>query len=262
MAGILHIFTFDFLVPFFSGLAGLWFLFGRCLTRGLRESPPPLFWVSDAFEKVKLFRFYNLHMQKLGPKESDTYKTAYFLSKVIPKDVVPVIMDMAKFWVDCPLAYTVHDLEAAEKDAGTIYLMTELPQSFPATGLRSLTFTVTSRDQGWSWDLQWHGTLRNSYTWFEALVIPPDAEETIRPGDTKTHLTGKKIITNIHAGQGFESQDIRWTLDDNDEEVVTLLRSIRGGTKIAITAWARYPKWVNSVRSARIDCQVNAVRKM
>lgn len=259
MFDILHMFSFS-IFNITLLFAALYFL-PKILPPIIRASPP-LSRVSQTISKLSVPWLYDLPLKPVGPPPSETYKTAFLLSQVIPGDVVPTVLDMAGFWIDVPLASTIHELKATEAEAGTAYLIAELPPTFPAKGLRSLTFTVTSRDQGWSWDAQWHGTYKRSWSWFEVVVIPPDSEESTNSGENKIRMPGRKIITNIHACKTYETHEVRWTYNDNDEEIRKLVRSIRGGTKIAITAWARFPTWVNDVRSARIDCQVNAVRKL
>ncbi|KIX09700.1 uncharacterized protein Z518_00781 [Rhinocladiella mackenziei CBS 650.93] len=201
-------------------------------------------------------------MQPIGPLPSDTYRTASLLLKLLPDDLVPVVLDMAEFWHDAPLASTTKEVHVTERNAGQPYLIAELLPVFPARGLRSLTFTVTSRDQGHSWDRHWHGTYEHSWTWFEVALLPSDSDNRTNDTGIKSPIPGKRIITNVHASNEYRTHVVRWSYNDDEEETRKLVRSIRAGQKIAITVWARFPAWVNNVRSARIDCQVNAVRKI
>ncbi|EXJ91999.1 hypothetical protein A1O3_00549 [Capronia epimyces CBS 606.96] len=223
---------------------------------------PPLSRVSSAVSKLKRPRSYTLAMQPIGPVPSDTYHTAFLLAQVMPVDLVPTVLDMAGFWLDAPLASTTHPFQVVERTAGSEYLMAELPETFPGKALRTLTFTVTSKDQGYSWDNHFHGTYLNSWTWFEVVIFSPESGRATEPNRARTPISRRKIITNVHAGREYKTHTVRWSHNDRDEEIRKLMRSIRGGMRIAITVWARYPAWVNDVRSARIDCQVNAVRKM
>jgi hypothetical protein len=212
--------------------------------------------------KLKLYPTYDLAMKKIGTVPRETYHKAFILSQVMPSDLVPEVLDLAGLWIDAPLVSTVYPFKATEKNAGTPYLVAELPPTFPAKGLRSLTFTITSRDQGWSWDTVFHGTLKHSYTWFEVAVLPPDYENRVDSKGAKLPVPGKRIFVNIHAEKQYYTHAITWSYNDDDEEIRKILRNLRPGDKIAITVWAQFRAWVNDVRSARIDCQVNAVRKM
>lgn len=219
--------------------------------------------IFHAMSKANLLPTYPVEMPSIGPKPSDAYHTAFLLSKVTLADLVPTIMDMAEFWVDVPLASNTHEFRVTEENAGSIYLVAELPQNFPPKSLRSLTFSVTSRDQGYSNMSPFHHTYHHSWTWFEVAILPDDEESgTEFEEETKTPPPGKWIITNIHADKDWETHTVTWSCNDEDEEIRDIVASLRPGSKIAITAWARYPAWVNNVRSARIDCQINGVRKL
>lgn len=224
-------------------------------------------------------RFYRLAMQRVGPTPSDTFRTAHYLKQlIIPSDLVPIIMDMAGFWIDAPLASKTGQLKVDQKTAGSKYLEVDLPDTFPGRCLRTLTFTATSKDQGDSWDTDFHSSYLNSWTWFEVAIFSPESEHPAglkhtvipppEPGQvtqmerSRSLLASKKIITNVHAGKEYKTHTVRWSYDDDNKEIRKLMRSIRGGMRIAITVWARYPAWVNDVRSARIDCQVNGVRRL
>ncbi|EXJ93829.1 hypothetical protein A1O1_02222 [Capronia coronata CBS 617.96] len=222
---------------------------------------PPLSRVSHAVSRLQRPRSFTLAMQPLGPVPSETYHTAFLLAQVMPVDLIPGVLDMAGFWLDVPLASRTCPITVIETTAGLEYLAVDLPETFPAKGLRSLTFTVTSKDQGWGWDNHFFNTYMNSHTWFEVVVYPSNSGPSTASSRPRLPVA-RKIITNVHAGREYKTHTVRWSHDDKDEEIGKLVRSIRGGTRIALTVWAHYPAWVNDVRSARIDCQVNAVRKM
>jgi len=224
----------------------------------VRFTSPPLARLSSALPTISVFPSYNLTMRPMGPRPSEIYRTASILAHVLPADLVPVVLDMAEFWVDLPLASTNHEFHATERNAGSPYLVAEIPLNLRPNCLRSLTFTVTSRDQGYSSDAQFHNTYQNSWTWFEVAVLPPDSEKSF----DRDLVPGTRVVTNLNACREYKTHDVTWTYYDDDDDIRKIMRSLRPGHKIAITAWARYPAWLNYVRGARIDCQVNAVRKM
>ncbi|KAL2394056.1 hypothetical protein ABEF93_002897 [Exophiala dermatitidis] len=223
---------------------------------------PPIACVSSAVSKLKRPRSFTLAMIPFGPVPFDTYHTAFLLAQRMPRDLVPGVLDLAGFWIDAPLASTTRPLKVTEGAAGSEYVVVDLPETFPAKGLRTLTFTVTSKDQGWSWDNHFHGTYYNSHTWFEVTIWPADSGHPRQAREPRKPLASRKIIINVHAGKAYKTHTVRWSHDDRNEDIRKLVRSIHGGMRVAITAWALYPAWENDVRSARIDCQVNAVRKM
>lgn len=264
----LPLFLFDLLYMICLSIlnGALCLVFMYALTKYLLHTdrpaaPGPLSFLSCAFSRFSLFPSYKLDLQPIGPPPTEAYHAAFLISKLVPADLVPVILDKAEFWIDYPLASTSDEFFVTERNAGSSYLVAELPANFPAHGVRSLTFTITSRDQGFSWDTQFHNTYKNSWSWFEVAVSPPRPE-----GDSKTiewsSVPGTRIITNSHACREYKTHDVTWSYHDDDHEVRKIVRSLRPGHKIAITVWARFPAWVNDVRSARIDCQFQAVRKM
>ena len=218
--------------------------------------------IFHTMSKANLLPTYPVAMPEIGPKPSETYEMAFILSKVLLPDLVPAIMDMAEFWADVPLATNIHEMRVTEENAGSVYLVAEIPQNFPPKGLRSVTFSVTSRDQGFTNFEQFRHTYHHSHTWFEVAVLPDDDEKDTEHEEIKTPPLGKWIITNIHADKEWETHTVTWSCNDEDEEIRDFVTSLQPGSKIAITAWARYPAWVNNVRSARIDCQIPAVRKL
>ncbi|EXJ74687.1 uncharacterized protein A1O5_01381 [Cladophialophora psammophila CBS 110553] len=218
---------------------------------------------------------YSAPLEPKGPCNRNVYRTAMILSRVVDRDVVPEILDMAELWHDVPLASKV-DAEPFKVTArehgvsghrpGVVYLEAELPATMPRKALRSLTFTITSCDQGHSNDLQDVGTYRNSKTWFEVKITPSRASRK-QPiwklgAEPAFNFPPRKIVTNIHAGQDFKTHTVTWHYNDEDEDIRKLIRTMGAGWKVAITAWGQYPIWDNYVQSARIDCRVHTVRKM
>ncbi|KAK6375859.1 hypothetical protein LTS17_007681 [Exophiala oligosperma] len=198
---------------------------------------------------------FRLPMIQQGPSEPDAVQVASLLAQRLPADLVPDIIDMAELWVDIPLASSNCKMRVTENEAGRIYLLADIPSTFPPHALRSLTFRVTSRDQGWS-ETAFHYTYKESWTWFEVAILPPGTDESQGP------FTGRHIITNINADFEWHTHDVTWRYDDENEDIRDIVRSLKPGYKVAICAWARYRNWVNRVQSARIDCQVHAVRRM
>ncbi|KIX94182.1 uncharacterized protein Z520_10209 [Fonsecaea multimorphosa CBS 102226] len=213
---------------------------------------------------------YSVTLEPKGPPDRGVYRTAMILSRVVDRDVVPEILDLAELWQDIHLASRVdpEPFKVTQREhsvgghrPGVVYVEAELPATLPPKSLRSLTFSTSSCDQGHSNELQDVGTYRNSKTWFEVKVTPPDAKSPMK-AEHVFHFPPRKIITNIHAGQDFKTHTVTWHYNDEDEEIRKLIRTMSAGWKVAITAWGHYPMWDNYVRSARIDCRVHTVRKM
>lgn len=140
--------------------------------------------------------------------------------------------------------------------------------------VKQITFTISSRDQGWSSFPQWHGTYEGSNTWFEARVIQPTtspqaiAEETAGGnGVPRRHLTWtcdlsreemeqwrpRLVQVNLHASRQEKTYVVTWRWDAEDEEERKWVRDLKQGECVELTVWARYPGWANHVQSAKID---------
>ncbi|KAI9465025.1 hypothetical protein BJY52DRAFT_1114422 [Lactarius psammicola] len=99
-----------------------------------------------------------------------------------------------------------------------------------------------SHDQGWSSFPQDQGTFNNSWTWLDlALVRDPTKSTPMEiPPDWR-------IYTNLHASRTWQTNEV--VLDTSNE----IIGALRPGDSLAIWVEARYPGWVNIVRSARIE---------
>ncbi|OAP61514.1 hypothetical protein AYL99_03717 [Fonsecaea erecta] len=225
---------------------------------------------------------YSIPLEPKGPSNRGVCRTAMVLSRVVDRDVVPDILDLAELWNEIHLASRVdpEPFKVTEREhginghkSGAVYLEAEMPATLPPKALRSLIFNVSSCDQGHSNDLQHVGTYTNSKTWFEVKISSPDAhkrslspvEGSLEPqmkAEPVFKFPPRKIITNIHAGQEFKTHTVTWSYNDEDEDIGKLIRVMGAGWRVAITVWGLYPNWDNYVQSARIDCRVHTVRKM
>jgi hypothetical protein len=140
--------------------------------------------------------------------------------------------------------------------------------------VREITFTISSRDQGWSGQPQFHGTYEQSYTWFEARVIQPSESQPVgsedgghHNGPNRRHLTWtnelpleqllkyrpRMLQKNIHASRQATKHVVTWRSDAEDGEERRWVRSLQPGECVEVTVWAQYPGWSNHVESLRID---------
>lgn len=202
-------------------------------------------------------RSWNITKVKSYPRDlRDVCEVIFLLRQVLVPDLIPDVLDMAEYWVVTSAARASRKAEFTQSNAGRAYVVASLPEYLPPGSVRKVVFSTVSRDQGWSSFPAQHGTYENSNTWFEVAVYEPDPYEF-----AKIVAPRMKIVTNIHAGKEWKKHDVVWTHDSSDEEVRSLIANMRGGQRIAITAWAQYPLWRNNVSSASIDIYTPRFRR-
>lgn len=179
--------------------------------------------------------------------ESDVFHVTFILRQVTIRDLIPDILDLAEYWVRKILVVKDEPMSVTESSAGRLYVVAHIPLGFPPQSLRKIIFTVTSRDQGWSWDSRWHGTYEQSWTWFNAIVFEPDAYELANIVAEK-----ERLFINRHAHRDWETKTVVWWSDTTEELEHRLMKEIRGGRHLGITVSARYAAWRNDVRSAHL----------
>jgi hypothetical protein len=216
--------------------------------------------------------------QSLERTREEIYHAAFLLRQKLPAELVPAILDYAEFWVKTT-SIMERDLNVRESDlikrddgiGGTIeegvpYLFTDCIGMEGLSGLhpvRKVVFTLVSKDQGYSWDQEWHETYEHSWTWFEAVVANFEDEDDVSSG------RGKRIMCNLHAGKEFLTHAVEWDISSDDEEKKYVfseggesewIKGLVRGQKIGITAWARFDGWTNYIQSAKIEVFTAAVR--
>ena len=116
--------------------------------------------------------------------------------------------------------------------------------------VQKITFTFTSRDQGFS-DSGGKGTYDGSFTWFNAARQ--------REGSSIRPFT---IVKSIHAGGAFKTHTITWTsagrLDNysygaDTAFVAEWVKSLRPGDRVIVTPGALFPAWTNYVSRAEVE---------
>lgn len=227
---------------------------------------------------------------------STIIKIALLLRFRLPADLVPVVLDHAELWV--PIATATSLRQDVDKISQTQSPKLQVALTVPKAGIRRVRFTIVSRDQGWSSYGKDHGTYNGSWTWFEAGVrglhrdrhVPEQAEretsdqaQLLILGDVLcTHRNAldedhklrcephvqfykygsKELMRNVHAGHDFKEHVIEWSVDHPDDDIARTVRELKRGCRIEVAAHARFPGWVNYVKSVKIEAEGMAVRRM
>ena len=121
--------------------------------------------------------------------------------------------------------------------------------------LRKISFTFRSKDQGSTDRFCDHGSYRNSWTFFDAVLLP---DRVLLGGDTYKALGDRwhqeraprryRLATNRHAGKTMEDHSI-------DLDVVNghpIFDDLVEGDRVVLMASARFPGWVNIIEGASL----------
>lgn len=145
---------------------------------------------------------------------------------------------------------------AVQGNVNGAYLVSEPLPDNAKLPIPRIVFKTLSHDQGWATDWPWDtGTYHNSETWFEITRLQ----------DGK--LVGRRVqlTLNLRAHLQPKLHEIAWDVDQGDlgggsrghgpkeqQEVIDFMKSLKHNDRVAIVPRARYPRWVNCVKSAEI----------
>lgn len=123
-----------------------------------------------------------------------------------------------------------------------------------AAKIKTIVYSFTSKDQGWSSYPEQHGTFEGSCTFLEAgltrfEVKDAGGEELARQQSLRVEKESERyeLHRNRHAGR--EPEEYRIGLGEDHE----LLRRVQDGDRFALWARAQYPGWENVVYGAKIE---------
>ncbi|ETN44360.1 uncharacterized protein HMPREF1541_10540 [Cyphellophora europaea CBS 101466] len=187
---------------------------------------------------------------------ADAFQVALLLRDLpLPPDVIPNIIDLAGFRAHAAAVANDCSQVVSERNSGIVHAVTPIPSHIHRPSIRSVIFTVTSHDQGWSWDKANHGTYQNSSTWFEAgLLLPQTSVPTLQ--------NCRRIITNVHASKEDKMHRVEWFHDDPDPYIQLIFRRLREGEAIGINVCAMFRGWQNLVQQSSIAFTFQPVRKV
>ncbi|THU96816.1 hypothetical protein K435DRAFT_83644 [Dendrothele bispora CBS 962.96] len=226
------------------------------------------------------------------PSEDDFRAVRQVLRHLFPLELVEKIIDLGSYWPKIRASSAdVIDVFGGELYC---YLVTPPIPGAETAGaplqrsVRQIRFKIDSCDQGWcDYNAQNRGTYNGSWTWFEAVILPPpatlddpswyqnalimptklgpDASPIFSPAQNGQSRRWH-IQSNITAWRASKEHIITWTTDEaNIEEREhdrlngrtsrghEVVRSLVAGDRLAIIAGAVSPRWVNHVVSASIE---------
>lgn len=131
--------------------------------------------------------------------------------------------------------------------------------------MREIRIHIQSHDQGWSSFRKDHGTLRNSWTWFE-LGVERASDREEESCVSSERGGNRRLVTNVHAGKSVRENVVIYRAGVENEEDVDYgvghglsvrelgeLARLKAGDYVSIIPRARFPGWTNFVHSASIE---------
>ncbi|KAI9872454.1 MAG: hypothetical protein M1830_001605, partial [Pleopsidium flavum] len=176
----------------------------------------------------------------------EIFHTALILKRQFPREppkhIVPMILEMAECWLHRSVtrtdlvAVTLHD------DADQAYIKSRPIVGTPASPVRKVVITITSRDQGWSDWPEEHGTYTESNTWFDVTA------ENVNGHGEQNRLDW--IVRNQHGGGGERTHTV---VLESQAHYSTPTREgawvneLKNRQILSVIPRARYLNWVNYV---------------
>ncbi|KAH9160655.1 hypothetical protein EDB89DRAFT_1812202, partial [Lactarius sanguifluus] len=176
------------------------------------------------------------------PSRADVIATRSIFLRHFPLELVDIILAAADYYPHgifaMPTRHFNHPLAVREGRFQTVLTSPIVDSEF----ISHVIIRTESHDQGWSSFPRDQGSFNNSWTWLELALVrnPTESAPTETPPDWR-------IYTNLHASRTWQTNEI--VLDKSNE----IIGALRPGDSLAIWAEARFPGWVNMVRSAKIE---------
>jgi hypothetical protein len=164
------------------------------------------------------------------------------LLRHFPPELVEIILHAAEYYPHSifamPTRYFDHPLAVRDGRLQAVLTLPIVDSEF----ISRVVIRTESHDQGWSSYPNDQGTFNNSWTWLNLVLVRNPTESA--PSETPPDW---RIYTNLHASRTWQIKEV--VLDRSNE----IIGALRPGDSLAIWGEARYPGWVNIVRSANIE---------
>lgn len=126
------------------------------------------------------------------------------------------------------------------------YNLVSTPPLRDISKIKRIVFSFTSKDQGWSSFPRDHGTYKNTWSWFEA-VLEPEGLTADELALTAHRPKCFELQRNRHAGQAPEKYEIEM------REESELFAQLKEGWSLKLVARAFCPGWENQIHEAAIE---------
>lgn len=222
----------------------------------------------------------NLDQTNTDPEVQRIIQIAAILRQILHADMVPMILDHAKYWHTFRSSAETWKAEYVFEAISPLLCGRLIIPPYVLQGsIRSVHFSITSHGHGKANNTQ---SSTSEAAWFEAGVAGLDGEGRnpkkryfpilnclyTWPQYRSEYKYGSKKIcqneedvecTSCHTG--FTEHKVEWIADDSDRDVRKIMRELQGGSAIEVTAFAESP-WINCVRDVAIEVKWAPVTKM
>jgi len=204
-------------------------LTGRGYSTGLHTSRPLATETAPAAQSLTPY----------SPSHGDVIATRIALCNFFPVEITDIILHIAEYYPRLISALPAHHLDQPLTVTEGRRLVVLSPPIQRPDSISRVLIQTESHDQGWSSHPRDQGRYRNSWTWLDLGVVRNTSGDIPAPE--------WRIYTNIRATLDWQAKEV--ILDTSNETVGALLP----GDSLVIWAGARFPAWVNYVRSAKIE---------
>jgi hypothetical protein len=173
------------------------------------------------------------------PSHEDVIAVRAALRHLLPLDITDVILHIAEYYPLLISALPAHHLDQPLTVTEGRRLVVLSPPIQRPDSISRVLIQTESHDQGWSRNPPDQGKYRNSWTWLDLGVVRNTSGDIPAPE--------WRIYSNLRATLDWQAKEV--ILDTSNETVGALLP----GDSLVIWAGARFPAWVNYVRSAKIE---------
>ncbi|KAJ5612513.1 hypothetical protein N7510_005707 [Penicillium lagena] len=194
---------------------------------------------------------------------SDALLALIILSQKVPTEITLQILEHAKYWVRHRVSRTEQVTYTQRNSDSQEPYLRSLPIEGARFPVREIRIQIQSHDQGWSNFREDHGTLRNSWTWFDLKVErASDRGESCVSSERDRY---RRLVTNVHASKTVRENVVIYRAgveneQDDDSGVGDGLSvrelaelELQAGDCISIIPRARFAGWTNFVCSASIE---------
>jgi hypothetical protein len=95
----------------------------------------------------------------------------------------------------------------------------------------------------------------------EYLPMPARVPYAWPPSPSNYKYGSKRVCRNISGSRALTNRIVEWTTDNNEQGIRRMLKELKGGSAIEVSAFAKSP-WLNHVLNVTIEVKWAVVTRM